>query len=186
MPAVAKTTDERILAAARKLVEQQGADALSMQALGERVGVRAPSLYKRFPHRDAILDGVLEGVLVELGAEMRAAAHGRSPAQDLARMAEVYRAFALQRPHLYALIFRRGASVAIDTQRRSTVEPLFTTLAAWLSRDKVLPAARTLVAWLHGFVSMELDQAFHLGDGVDEAFAFGLRTLIGALAPSKA
>jgi hypothetical protein len=39
--------------------------------------------------------------------------------------------------------------------------------------DRALEAARTLVAWSHGFVSMELAGAFRLGGDVDAAFGFG-------------
>jgi hypothetical protein len=39
-----------------------------------------------------------------------------------------------------------------------------------------------VVAWAHGFVSMELAGAFRLGGDVDDAFAFGVDRLASALA----
>ena len=44
-----------------------------------------------------------------------------------------------------------------------------------------LPAARTLTAWLYGFCTMEQAGAFQLGGDLDQAFEFGLVTLIQAL-----
>lgn len=39
-----------------------------------------------------------------------------------------------------------------------------------------------IVAWAHGFVSMELAGAFRLGGDVDDAFTFGIERLAVALA----
>ena len=47
-------------------------------------------------------------------------------------------------------------------------------------------AARTVTAWAHGFVTMELAGAFRLGGDVDRAFAYGVDHLAGALESSGA
>lgn len=39
--------------------------------------------------------------------------------------------------------------------------------------EHALESARLVVAWAHGFVSMELAGAFRLGGNVDTAFALG-------------
>jgi hypothetical protein len=67
----------------------------------------------------------------------------------------------------------------------STGRTRLAALFALIPKAKVLPAARTLVAFLHGFVSMELEGAFQLRGDVDEAFAFGVETIVGALAPGR-
>ncbi|WP_412159619.1 helix-turn-helix domain-containing protein, partial [Pantoea sp. SIMBA_079] len=51
MPTPEKTSRTAIVAAGRVLIESGGLDGLTMQAVAERVGVRAPSLYKRVRDR---------------------------------------------------------------------------------------------------------------------------------------
>jgi hypothetical protein len=44
-----------------------------------------------------------------------------------------------------------------------------------------LPAARTLVPWVQGFVTMELAGAFRLGGDLEQAWRFGLDRLLIAI-----
>jgi AcrR family transcriptional regulator len=60
---------EEIVRAARELLEEEGIDGLSMRRLAERLGIRAPSIYKHLPHKQA-----LENALISDGFERMAAA----------------------------------------------------------------------------------------------------------------
>jgi hypothetical protein len=42
-----------------------------------------------------------------------------------------------------------------------------------------------ITAWAHGFVTMELAGAFRLGGDVEEAWAYALDGLVGALSGSR-
>ena len=54
MPTPERTSTEEIVAAGREILEIAGPSGLTMQAVADRVGVRAPSLYKRVRDRDAL------------------------------------------------------------------------------------------------------------------------------------
>lgn len=186
MPAVPKTSDEQILRAARAIVERHGVDGLSMQALATRVGIRAPSLYNRFADRDAIIDRLTLLAMSELLAALDTIPAAGAAEAELLELAHLYRDFARRHPHLYRLLFaNRPSSPTLQEGRLAAVQPLFARLQQLVPKAKVLPAARTVVAYLHGFVSMELEGAFHLGGDVDEAFTFGVKTLVRALVPGK-
>src|SRR5579859_2603616 len=66
MPAPERTTHEAIVAAGCELVEQHGLGGLTMRAIAERVGVRAPSLYKRVRNRGELIDLVVEATVEDL------------------------------------------------------------------------------------------------------------------------
>jgi AcrR family transcriptional regulator len=182
MPAPAKVTDAEVVAAARRLVERDGPAALSMQAVADEVGVRAPSLYKRFADRAALLSAVQQEVFAELGHKLEVTAARPGPQQALAAIAAAYRAFARARPHLYTLMFSPevGHDAAGDAARRQAAQPVISRLTDLVGRERALPTARVLTAFVHGFVSMELQGAFRLGGDVDDAFDLGLRLLLSS------
>jgi len=68
MPAATHTplSRQRILAAALRLVDEQGLDALSMRKLAASLGVEAMSLYTHVPSKSALLTGVLELLVAQL------------------------------------------------------------------------------------------------------------------------
>ena len=58
---------ERVLRAAIRLADKRGVEALSMRKLGRELGVEAMSLYEHVANKDAILDGIVEMVVSEIG-----------------------------------------------------------------------------------------------------------------------
>src|SRR5690606_21786552 len=109
------------------------------------------------------------------------------PTDHVRVLAEEVRRFAHRYPSTYGLLF---------APLPDTVEPDVDGLARASARaieaagvlagpDRALEGARTLVAWLHGFLSMELAGAFRLGGEVEEAFRFGVETLVRGLAGSE-
>ncbi|MDB4965128.1 MAG: TetR/AcrR family transcriptional regulator [Myxococcales bacterium] len=184
MPALPKTSDEAVIRAARVVLERDGAAGFSMQAVATAVGVRAPSLYKRFPDRDALLQTVAEDAARDLGARMVVADRAASTPAALTAMARAYRAFAHQAPHAYGLLFSASTPPSVEA-RAAAAAPVLQRLASLVGARQKLRAARLVTAWLHGFVSMELAGAFRLGGDVDGAFDYGLATLIAAAAATS-
>src|SRR4051812_24199003 len=184
MPTPSRTSLEDIVAAGRALVTAGGPDALTMQAVAEKVGVRAPSLYKRVRDRSALLRLVVEDGLRELGIAMDAAANSGDAATDLRALATEFRDFAHAQPKLFGLLFASAddsAAPDVDLLARAS-SPVIRTAERLAGPDDALPAARTITAWAVGFVQMELAGAFQLGGDVQEAFDYGIDRLAVALA----
>jgi AcrR family transcriptional regulator len=183
VPAAAKTSEEAILSAARRLLERGGPEAVSMQAVADAVGIRAPSLYKRFDDRAALL-GVLEREAFQtMRKTLDRVARTSSAERDIAAMAHAYRRFAKTHASAYALMFQPSSFGDDEARaiRGDAVTPVLARLEDWLGEDDVLAAARVLTAFLHGFVSMELSGAFRLGPGLDRAFEKGVNALLRGL-----
>jgi AcrR family transcriptional regulator len=190
MPTPARTSLEKIVQASRSIVEAGGLDSLTMQRVASAVGVRAPSLYKHVRNRDALVRLVVEGVARELTETLDAAAKTGDPLADLRSLAHALRAYAHANPAAYGLLFAHLPAEARpdqDNLARTSAAVLRTT-ATLAGADLALEAARMVVAWAHGFISMELAGAFRLGGDLDRAYAFGIERLGAALmqaAPSR-
>jgi len=191
VPTPDRTSLEAIVDAGRALLESDGLDGLTMQAVAERVGVRAPSLYKRIRNRDDLVARIAEATLGELRERLDDAAepanepdpaHDTDPGAELARLARAVRAFAHERPAGYRLIFGPGAELRLSDTALAEASGAVLRVAGDLAGDEHrLDAARTITAWANGFVSMELAGAFRLGGDVDRAFEFGIARLAAAL-----
>jgi AcrR family transcriptional regulator len=182
-PAPARTSDEAVVAAGRELLEAGGLDAVTMLAVADRVGVRAPSLYKRFPARGALIAAIAIDVLGDLERRVGPFGEDEDPEAGLRSLAIAFREFAHANPHAYALVFQdlpadsRPPAESLAAAARPVVE-----LAQRLvGQERTLEAARLVTAFVHGFVSMELAGAFRLGGNIDDAFAYGVDVLVNAL-----
>ena len=69
-----------------------------MQAVAERVSVRAPSLYKRLPNRAALIAAIGDAAVNDLARVLVPLSGDPDPAAALRRMASAVRAFATANP----------------------------------------------------------------------------------------
>lgn len=171
MPSPTRTTNAKVIAAAQDVLEAAGPAGLTMQEVAARVGVRAPSLYKRFADREAVLAAVVAATVEELGRRLEAA-------PDLTALATTYRAFAHERPEAFRLVFTPYAE---EEALRRSAAPVLRAAAQLVGEEDALAAARLFTAWATGFLHMELAGAFRLGGDVDEAFRYGLEHLLAGL-----
>ncbi|MEI5584864.1 MULTISPECIES: TetR/AcrR family transcriptional regulator [unclassified Agromyces] len=185
MPTPTRITPESLRAAAREVLERDGRDGLTMQAVASSLGVRAPSLYKHVRDRDDLVRVVAEDVARDLAEHVGAAVEdaGEDATSAARALAAAARRFAHERPNGYALVFgplpeaQRAGRPALDRSSGAVLD-----IARRLVGDeRALEAARTLTAWMHGFTSMELAGAFRLGGDVERAWEFGLEHVVAGL-----
>lgn len=183
-PALARTSHAAIVAAARSLLEEGGLDAVTMQAVADRVGVKAPSLYKRVAGRPTLIAAVAEDVAAELGDVVAPALEMAEPAEAIRVVADRYRAFAKRSPGAYQLLFSRLLPEALPTAEANAAGAagLVRLVERLTGAERALEGARLLTAFAHGFASMELSGAFRIGGDIDGAYRFAVDTIIRGLA----
>ena len=185
-PAPARTSNDAIVAAARRILESDGLSEVTMRSVAEAVGVRGPSLYKRVPDRSALLRAVAEGVVADLSRTLARATETDDPRGDLRAAVIAYREFVRQNPNGYRLLFADlppGASPD-PASVAALGEPIVRAMARLAGEADALEGARTLVAWAHGFVSMELAGAFRLGGDLEAAYAYGIESILAGVSLS--
>jgi hypothetical protein len=62
--------------------------------------------------------------------------------------------------------------------------PVVGAMTGIVGEREALEAARTVVAWAHGFVSMELAGAFRLGGDLEVAYAYGIDSILAGISGS--
>ena len=180
MPTPERTSLGAIVEAARETLESDGLSGLTMQAVAKRVGVRAPSLYKRLEGREELIRLVAEATFTDLAARL-------DVETDLIQLATSFRRFGHDQPAAFLLVMTPGPGVptarpefvraASDAVRRS---------AGVLAGDEhALDAARTLTSWAVGFISMELNGGFNLGGDIEGAWEFGLERIVFSIGASR-
>ncbi|GGS72242.1 transcriptional regulator [Planobispora rosea] len=196
-----------IVAAARALLEEEGPDGLTMRALADRLGIRAPSLYKHFPDKAAVEAALIEQELAEMGnllhaALDEAAAGAGAGSGDIGRedagsgdagregaggggaigaVLRAYRAASLARPNLYRLM----------TAGSLPRERLAPGLEEWSGTPFFLAAgepylAQALWSFAHGMVILELDGRYPEGSDLERTWTEGVRAFVCARTPRPA
>jgi AcrR family transcriptional regulator len=152
---------------ARRVLEQDGPDALTMRRVAEELGIRAPSLYKHLPHKEALETAIIADGFEEAAAAFEAAVEGHE--DPLSAFVAAYRAFAAAHPHVYRLMTER------PLPREQLPAGLEARTAAPLLRVLGTPArARAAFAFIHGMTILELDARFPADEWTEQAWHDGI------------
>lgn len=177
-------TPDRVVAEAAAAADESGLQQLTLAAVAQRLGVALPSLYKHVTGLDGLHRELAILGMRELSNRLTKAAMGRSRRDALAAVAHAYRAFATERPGLYASTMRAPSP---DDAEHTAVsqDALGVAIAVMRSYDihgvDAVHAIRIYRSGLHGFVSQEASGAFGMPESVDESFRLMIDLLDRAL-----
>jgi AcrR family transcriptional regulator len=102
-----EATRSEILEAAREVMRQQGVAGLSLRDLGEKVGLRAQSLYSYFDSKNAIYDALFQQGATELLERTVALERADDAQVNVRRIARLFFDFCLEDPARYQLLIQR-------------------------------------------------------------------------------
>lgn len=109
-----QSTSDAILAAAHKLFDREGVDAVTMRRVAEMVGLTPMAIYRHFPNREALLKQVSDNSFNTMAHAWDESIKGLDVVERLLALLEPYLDYALAHPHLFDYNF----SVRRDDARR--------------------------------------------------------------------
>lgn len=160
-----------LLAAALKVVERQGADAVSLRDLAQNLGVSRAAPYRHFPDRDALLAAIAARGFEDLVEAYEAVLADRElpGAEVLRRGWLVYLDFARRRPGLFQLMFDSDF-LGRDKPPKVMVPPADRAYhLLWEGMRRAHPQAddatikmRTATAWstIYGYIALDRANRF--------------------------
>jgi AcrR family transcriptional regulator len=157
-----------IVNAARELLEDEGIEALSMRRIAQRLGIRAPSIYKHLPDKDA-----LEAAIISAGFEEQAAVFDAALEDSddpLGALARAYRDFGREHPHLYRLMTDRtlNRELLVPGSEERAAMPLYK------AAGENIDLARAAWAFGHGMTILELNNRFPPDADLNAAWEHGI------------
>ncbi|WP_423922828.1 TetR-like C-terminal domain-containing protein [Frigoribacterium sp. 2-23] len=168
--------------AAAVLADEIGLAQLSMSVVAERLGVKAPSLYKHVENLPDLVRRVAVLAATELGDALRDALQGRAGRDALEAAAQTVRRYVKEHPGRYSAtvgvrpVDADSGANADDALARALDRSLASFAAALrgyaLDPADDIHALRMLRSILHGFATLEASDGFQLGTDVDASFSW--------------
>ena len=176
------TTAEKILRAAHKLFDRDGADAVTMRRVAEAVGITPMAIYRHFPTRDALLKRLSDDSFNAVAHEWDTR-RTRHPEvlKRLMALAEPYLDYALAHPHLFdhAFSVRRDDARRFPEDFRAGHSPTFNVVVqavvegmaqGVLKQDDPHDVAMALWAQQHGLIALYRAGRFSYDEAQFRAF----------------
>jgi AcrR family transcriptional regulator len=180
VPSSQKTSQKAIVAAAAAIVEQDGAEALSIRAVARRLGLAPNALRSYFPDRKTLVAAVAAEGMRGLHLALKRAAKGSAGAEAVSRACQAYLRFARKRPALYAMMMQRYADTPQLLAARTGLGDFSRALFASLQEPGLVTTAG--LAWwasLHGMAVLARDGLLDDRDLAADSFS-GVWALITA------
>jgi AcrR family transcriptional regulator len=109
---ITSPTARKIAIAGRRLLDKEGAEAVTMRRVAKAVGITPMAIYRHYRDRTALLNALADEGFEELAARLTGKRFSSSIEERLTKMGEIYLVHALENPRLFELMFlkpREGA-----------------------------------------------------------------------------
>lgn len=175
----ASITADLVIEVAGRIVDEHGADALTMRRLADELGVAVTSIYWHVGNREELVDALVSRLVADVGSVR---ARGRDPRERIASLALGLRRKLLERPQLIALAHERSQTPVMFAPVQTAIADELAALGLrGADAERVLRALQ-----LHVVSSVLLERTVErLGadQPVDtlEVFEFTLQALLAAI-----
>ena len=141
----------RVLDAALAILDAEGLAALTMRRLGAELGVEAMSLYRHVPNKEALLDGIVELIVLEIDVPADAGGDWEAAFRRIARS---YRQAAHAHPEAFPLVTTRPLNTPEALRRLDATFEILR--GAGFDEQAAIVAFRTIAAYVRGFALEEV------------------------------
>lgn len=190
-------TSEALIAAAHRLLAEAGPDALTVRRIATEAGMSTMNVYSRFGGKDGVIDALYVDGYQRLIAAVRAVPTTDDGVADLANVAAVFRAWSLENPAYYGIMFSsrvpgfEAAPESVEIARTALVD-LVDRVRAAQERGQIAGTdvcdPTEIAAWLwatcHGMISFELEGTGSEFVSWASIFDKGVATALAGLHPS--
>lgn len=187
-------TRDRILLAARAVLERDGIDGLSVRKVARRAELSPMALYRHFADKDALLNALMQDGLATW-ERIVGGIRAQDPLEWLQALGEAFLEFALTQPHRFDAAFFLPAPAArrfpddFAAGRSPAIAMIMARIdeakAAGRLRDwPALETALAVAAFGQGFVSMHRANRFSSEKQFKALYRATLRNFLQSLEPS--
>jgi AcrR family transcriptional regulator len=195
------TTDKKLIAAAKRLLDTGGDEAVTLRAVGHACGISHNAPYKHFKNRDALLAAVATADFILLtDAFRKARSSAEKPTTKLTRTFKILVDFSKKHPARYHLLFSTPSIAAQHGELKKAAVDAFAEVVGIVGECQSLgelPEARSvystpaatgpsatiallLFATAHGLIAIEANGGLHPEKGFT-GVAPGLELLVQLL-----
>jgi AcrR family transcriptional regulator len=175
------TTPEKILRAAHRLFDREGADAVTMRRVADAVGITPMAIYRHFADRETLLKQLSSDSFDAVAHEWQAHAKHPDVLERLIALTEPYLDYALAHPHLFdhAFSVRRDDARRFPEDFRAGLSPTLNVVVAVivdgmqqgvLKQGDPHDVAMTLWAHQHGLIALYRAGRFSYDDAQFRVF----------------
>ncbi|MEU6559348.1 TetR/AcrR family transcriptional regulator [Nocardia nova] len=186
-----RTREEILIAAEALLSRTADGRSLTIRGITEHLGLTAPTIYRYFPHKQALLAAVAETYWRDLSLVMNEAAPDTSkPLAALQEQVAVALRFAAARPHWFHIV-EADMTERLHSTTHGTYTLLRDRFAGTIERMQLSPASRwsdperggqEVLASLCGVLRLAMAAPDYREDGYLSEFEELLRSMIARLA----
>jgi len=187
-------TKDRILSAAKAVLEVAGIDGLTIRRVAQRAELSPMALYRHFADKDALLDALMEDGLAAWEKIVRGI-RARDSLEWLEALGEAYLDFALTQPHRFDAAFFLPAPAArrFPDDFAAGRSPVIAMVMSRLDQAKAegrlrdqptLETALAFAAFGQGFVSMHRAKRFGGEKQFKALYRAAVRQFLDSLKPS--
>lgn len=173
MPYPSQVTHQQVVEAAQGLVERVGFERFAMADVASELGVKTPSLYRYVDGRVDLLRQVNLAFLNKLFEAMDLAGQDvGGPRERLLAVLTAYRAFGHAHARTYLMSFAYNVAELRPDEDLLVrmVLPLQESMAALSGPARSLAALRGALAFVHGWLMLELTDQLRRGGDLDADF----------------